>query len=858
MNMKSIFWGIISSIVLSTGCSHLNVYEKHEQPVIIVADFVYKAPILDGNLDEKSWRNANWQEKFNVFKKDEKSSDTQAAVLFDDTFLYVAFKCAHTLPEKMKMKKCQHDGAVGSNESVELLLDGGTSGQTYMHFVLDAANQHYEKIIKNAEMSSDISWSPSWHSAIKIDKKAWTVEIAIPLYIIARNGGLDGLRMNLARNQRNRKSKNGYSSKYFTLAPVKKSFHETYNFLTVKGLKSAKLPFIPTIDKAVTGPYYTKNGKYFCDVTVFLRSHTSKSGNIRLKVIDFPEVGKSSFLQKTLALAKYDKKKFTFPFQIKQLGTRKLVVEILEVGKNKTLQSMDVKNCESLDLLSFYLKQNYYTGEKDTTLICRLGLPEKELQNWGILLKSPNGKILFAQNGNLKARMTMKFSLETLHEGKNKLSLFVLDSFGKLVRKKKLELLKLKPSKGSEVKIDRVSRVLLKDGKPFFPICLSIQSTDEKFLELAGEDKFNTVFLWKHRKKITMIKEYFSNAGAMGLSVIAAPNGFSAKSFRNIIISLMKENKYGPVYLEYQKKIFDIVKDRVFESVRSMKYFKPLLAYNTMMPCNGFYPELQFYALKKAFKEIDPYHPDFAILSNNFAFDQDMIRHADIIGIDPMWHKMRSKYKRSVIKETAKIIIANSIYAKKYRKPVFALPLSPFYVSIHQKVRPDFKAEYFKAVCFASIIHGAGGIFYCADSSMWKKMGKEKYRELINETASAINKLLPFITQAEPKTMVKYNGSILVPTGNMPEIMVSLRRNLNGDYLLMLINASEEKTLKAELKIPGLQGKAEEIYSKKSLKIINSAFTDSIKPLGCKAYRIEILPKSNKMIAVTVNFPVKK
>ena len=845
--LKIILSALISVLLFDTKAAN------HDN-MSIVAKFTDKAPVLDGKLNEKSWQNANWQERFRVLKKNKTSSNTQAAVLFDTAFLYIAFKCAHPQPDKMKKNKFRHDGSVGTNESLELFIDPGTNGRTYMHFFLDAANQRSERIVKNAGINPDVSWNPTWHSAVNINKNAWNAEIAIPLYVIVRNGSLD-LKMNLARNLRYPKAgmkgkKIRYNSKFFTLAPVEKSFKETYNFLTVKGLKCPKLHFMATIEKAAVEPYYIKNGKYFCNIIVSMKSHTAKPGNIKLKISDFPKIGKSLCLQKKIAMAAYENKKFTFPWEIAKPGERKFKLEIFNSGGKTPLQSVYVDNCVILNIISCYLKKNYYTSEENSMLICRLGLPGKELNNWKLQLKSPDGKILLTRNGNINRRMMIRFPIKTLSNGENHLSLLLRNASGTLIFQKKLDLLKLKPSKASEVKIDRVSCMLLKDGKPFFPIGLNIRKTDKEFLRQINNDKFNTVFFWKWPKKITNINKYFRNAEISKLSVIASPTGYSPKRFKKIVPYKKSAN------IKFQKNIFNTVKDTILESVESIKNFKPLLAYNTLMPANGFSPGFQSFTFKKAFNKIDPYHPDLAIFNNMFTVAPDIIRSVDIIGIDPLWIKARSKSKCNVIKESARVMLMSSLYAKKYRKPVWAVPLAPFFASVHERVRPDFKAEYLKPIWFTSVIHGARGVFYCANSSMCKKTGKEKYRKFLNEAASTIENLLPFLTQAEPASLVKYNDSLLLPEEDIPDIIISIRKNSKNNYILLAANTSLEKTLKTEFKVSGLSDKVNEIYSGKSLKVTNSSFIDNITPLGCKAYLMGALQQNSNRIKVLVNFPV--
>ena len=64
-----------------------------------------KLPInIDGNIDEDSWKTAEWHKDFQMYypyDNKKASQETKFAILYDDDFVYVAVKAMDSNPEKL-------------------------------------------------------------------------------------------------------------------------------------------------------------------------------------------------------------------------------------------------------------------------------------------------------------------------------------------------------------------------------------------------------------------------------------------------------------------------------------------------------------------------------------------------------------------------------------------------------------------------------------------------------------------------------------------------------------------------------------------------------------------------------------
>ncbi|MGB5497965.1 MAG: hydrolase, partial [Maribacter sp.] len=65
------------------------------------------APYIDGDLDDKSWEIAEWSGDFIEWEPDENtppSQQTKFKIVYDKKYLYVAFRCFDTEPNKIEKR----------------------------------------------------------------------------------------------------------------------------------------------------------------------------------------------------------------------------------------------------------------------------------------------------------------------------------------------------------------------------------------------------------------------------------------------------------------------------------------------------------------------------------------------------------------------------------------------------------------------------------------------------------------------------------------------------------------------------------------------------------------------------------
>jgi len=151
---------------------------------------------VDGVFDEFSWTNAPRMGKFGRIISFYPKIDyhTEAAMVWDDENLYVAFSCAD--PE-MWTTFSNEDDPLWGEEVVEVFIDPDGDGKNYLELEVSPLNVVVDlKIIElQPKWNSDIDWDiPGLQTAVKAygtvndstdTDIGWNVEIAIPFAAFA-------------------------------------------------------------------------------------------------------------------------------------------------------------------------------------------------------------------------------------------------------------------------------------------------------------------------------------------------------------------------------------------------------------------------------------------------------------------------------------------------------------------------------------------------------------------------------------------------------------------------------------------------------------------------------------------------
>lgn len=147
---------------------------------------------IDGILDETAWEKAKKIRNFKQIKPHKGkpvSYATSIRALYSAKMIYFAFVCDDPNTNKIVASKSR-DGAIGTEDSVVILLDTFNDNQNAYLFAVNSRGGKLDlKILQNGK-SWDMKWDKDWQFACKVNQTNWVAEIGIPFKQIAfdKNG----------------------------------------------------------------------------------------------------------------------------------------------------------------------------------------------------------------------------------------------------------------------------------------------------------------------------------------------------------------------------------------------------------------------------------------------------------------------------------------------------------------------------------------------------------------------------------------------------------------------------------------------------------------------------------------------
>jgi len=139
-----------------------------------------KAPKIDGVLDASYAKATPVTLKFLSGGDAKPTAKTTAWVVSTDKDLVFFVKCESPEMDALLAEVHDHDGQVWNDDCVELFIDptNRRAMDGYMHLMINSIGTTAEA--KGPAGSEDFSWDPKLRVKTARDKKAWTVELAIP------------------------------------------------------------------------------------------------------------------------------------------------------------------------------------------------------------------------------------------------------------------------------------------------------------------------------------------------------------------------------------------------------------------------------------------------------------------------------------------------------------------------------------------------------------------------------------------------------------------------------------------------------------------------------------------------------
>ena len=163
-----------------------------------------ESPKIDGVLDDKVWNNLDIAKDFtqirpNNGRAERENQKTEVKICYDNKNIYFGLMMYDSAPDSILKELSKRDSYEKNCDFIGMFINP-FNGETEYEFVITAAGiQADAKITMN---NYDNSWNAVWKSAVKINNKGWSAEIAIPFSQLRFPNDNKDWSLNIARSIR--------------------------------------------------------------------------------------------------------------------------------------------------------------------------------------------------------------------------------------------------------------------------------------------------------------------------------------------------------------------------------------------------------------------------------------------------------------------------------------------------------------------------------------------------------------------------------------------------------------------------------------------------------------------------------
>ena len=505
--------------------------------------------------------------------------------------------------------------------------------------------------------------------------------------------------------------------------------------------------------------------------------------------------------------------------------------------------------------ISAYLDRSYYTTEDTAIVVCHPGSGSGASGGTEILVRDRGGDIL-GRGSISNADLQLPIPIQTWPLGEHLLTVTVSVPGEADPVSNNLSLMKRAPKPGCEWKIDRINRVVLRDGEPFFPYGIMSPGTEADF-EGAAEIGYNTLHTWRLRGNPERASEVVRNAEAHGILAIVhlgefcAPTepdlsdvelsaetagkmegAFRQPSPKKVNAALVFDGELRKIAPETRARLFGQYftgnEARIADAIARTKDHPSLLGYFLFdEPID--LSEAFGRSLYRLMNQADGYHPAYVVYSSHVPEGGEYTDWMDVLGTDPYWTPADGG-KRGTVNYVSKITVMTDRRAKARRQITWSVPMAEYYSGIRK--RAILPKEQF-CQTYLAIIHGAKALIYFR----WPFKTRESL-EAHKALARQMVVLGPVAVTPDLPQIVSYSPGEFDPENDrFPDVQVSVRRNPSGGYVLLAANTRYcPVDVTYRLSVLDETGTVIRLFSSEEHPVQDRSFHDRLEFMGTRAY----------------------
>ena len=160
--------------------------QSEESRPVIRAPKVDTPPRIDGLLSDPVWSTV---EPITDFIQQEPEvgitpvEKAEVRICYDSRFLYIGIRAYDSEPEKVLARIFERDGPVHRDDSFAIMIDSLRDRRTAFVFLTNSLGTQTDGQITAGKVRND-NWNTIWYSKGNVDSEGFTIEVAIPFFVL--------------------------------------------------------------------------------------------------------------------------------------------------------------------------------------------------------------------------------------------------------------------------------------------------------------------------------------------------------------------------------------------------------------------------------------------------------------------------------------------------------------------------------------------------------------------------------------------------------------------------------------------------------------------------------------------------